>query len=163
MEKGLNSHKLHPGEQIMITELTSALKWDPVFCFYISSLRFPESAGILHPFSQKNQWYVSRERLAVKATAWTNDPVTEHTSHFRMFVNDMLTCSWALRHVLGLCVAGLFPLTPAGSFQTGEQMLLIVFTMTLTDQHVTKGEAGVFDVWKIKGRIKVFCIQIQRT
>lgn len=43
-------------------------------------------------------------------------------------------------------MAGLFPLTPAGGFQTGEQMLLIVFTMTLTDQHVTKGEAGVFDV-----------------
>lgn len=114
----------------MIRELTSAIKWDPVFCFYISSLWFPESAGILHPFSQKNQWYVSRDRLAVKATAWTSDPVTEHISHFRMFVNDILICSWALCHVLGLCVAGLFPLTPAGVFQTGEQMLLIVFTMT---------------------------------
>lgn len=92
---------------------------------------------------------MSRDRLGVKAAAWTSEPVTEHISHFGMFVKAMLTCSWALCHVLGLCVAGPLPLTPGGSFQTGEQMLLTVFY-----QHVTKGEAGVFDVWKIKGRKK---------
>lgn len=42
-----------------------------------------------------------------------------------------MICTWALRHVLGLCAARPVPPAPGGSFQTGLQMLLAAFCYDL--------------------------------
>lgn len=61
---------------------------------------------------------------------WPSNSTFQVSEHSWMG-NVLMMCTWALHHVLGLCVARPVPPAPGSSFQTGLQMLLAAFCYDL--------------------------------
>lgn len=85
----------------------------------------------LHPKFQKKQWaerHLGSKQLLGQVT---QEQSTFHISEHLWMCSVLMTCTWALCHVLGLCAARPVPPAPGGSFQTGLQMLLAAFCYDL--------------------------------
>lgn len=93
------------------------------------------------------------ETLGVKAVAWTSDPVTEHISCFRTFVNGQCLDDVHLSSTScsGTVCGQTCPTSPRRQFPdrtANVTCCLLLWPWPLTDRHVTE----VFGVWKIKFR-----------